>query len=320
MKTLATGVVKFTPTYALWSDGAQKQRYAYLPPGSKITTDGMLDGMEFWEYPVGFRLWKDFTRDGKLIETRLLLKKGGLTDWKMVAFKWRADYSDADAVPMGEMNAMGTMHDIPPEEACTGCHGKMYDNAIGFSALMLSHPLAGNDPLEVNLEKIDQLGWLTKSPPPGGFTLPGTDAQKAGFGYLHANCGMCHNKQSGVYKTKAGMDLWTHLDDSLKDVKTLRAYLSTVCSKWPAGPNPQEANIVKTCDAADATGTKMDTEISKTLRFAPNDEANSGIYDLMSLRGNGMADMMKQMPPLGTEIPDTDGGMAQVKALIHGLP
>lgn len=317
-KTLAPGVFKFTPTYALWSDGAMKQRYVYLPPGAKITTDGNLDGMEFWEYPVGFRLWKDFTRDGKLIETRLLLKKGGLTDWTMVAFRWKDDYSDADAIPLGEMNAMGTQHDVPPEEACKGCHGKMYDNAIGFSGLMLSHPLAGNDPLEVNLEKIDQMGWLTKSPPAGGFTLPGTEAQKQGFGYLHANCGMCHNVHSGVYTTKVGMDLWTHLDASMSDVTKLRAYLSTVCDQWPAGPNPIAP--IAMCEAGHATGTKMDTEISKTLRFAPNDELNSGIYDLMSLRGTGMADMMKQMPPIGTELPDTNGGMAEIKALIHGLP
>jgi len=153
-KELAAGVYKFTPAYALWSDGATKQRYVYMPPGGKIdTTD-----MDFWQYPAGFKLWKDFTRDGKLIETRLLLKKSdGATDWYMVAFVWNDDYTEATATPMGQMNARGTMHDVPPKEGCVGCHQSMHDNALGFSAMQLSHSL----PDSLNLTQIATMGWLT---------------------------------------------------------------------------------------------------------------------------------------------------------------
>ena len=303
---------KFTPVYTLWSDGATKQRYVYMPPGGKITTDAAANGMEFWEFPVGFKLWKDFSRDGKLIETRLLMKTGGLADWYMMAFLWKDDYSDAVAVPMGQMNAMATQHDVPPQEACTGCHGTMWDNALGFTALMLSHNL----PDSLNLQQIDQMGWLTKSPAAAGYALPGTQAEKDAFGYLHANCGMCHNSQSKIYKTKVGLDLWTHLDE-LSDVTKLKAYLSTVCDQWPAGANP--ATTISSCEAGHATGTNMDTDISKLKRITPKDKANSGLYDLMSLRGTGMADMMKQMPPIGTEVADTDG-LAKLETLINGLP
>jgi hypothetical protein len=307
-KTLAADVHPFTPAYLLWSDGAVKHRYVYMPPGAKIITDDM----EYWQYPAGFKLWKDFTRDGKLIETRLLMKiSGGIADWYQMAFKWKDDYSDAVAIPAGEQNAMGTMHDIPSKDDCKGCHSTMKDGAIGFSAVMLSH----NQPDSLNLTQIDQMGWLTTSPKAGGYTLPGNDTEKAALGYLHANCGMCHNGRSQVYKTKVTLDLWSHLD-KLDSVQNTFAYLSMVCDQWPGS---DKFTPITSCEAGHATGALMDTDISTLKRIAPKDPAQSGIHDLMALRATGMVGMMKQMPPLGTEITDPTG-MAQVDAWINSLP
>lgn len=307
-KTLAADVHPFVPAHTLWSDGAVKNRYAYMPPGGKIITDDM----EFWQYPAGFKLWKDFTRDGKLIETRLLQKiSGGLSDWYMVAFKWNADESDATALPMGEANAMGTMHDIPSKEDCKGCHTSMKDNSIGFTAAMLSHNL----PNSLNLAQIDQMGWLTTPAKAGGYPMPGDGPSQAALGYLHANCGMCHNYKSQVYKTKVTLDLWAHLD-KLDTVQNTFAYLSMVCDQWPGD---DKFNPKASCDAGHATGALMDTDISKLKRVAPGMSAESGIHDLMALRATGQAGMMKQMPPLGTEIIDPTG-LGVVDAWINALP
>ncbi len=311
-QTLAPGVYAFEPQYPLWSDSATKKRWVYMPPGGKITTDASARGMEYWEYPAGFKLWKEFSRDGKRIETRLLLKKsGGLTDWYMVAFKWNEDGSDAVAVPSGEMNAMGTQHDIPDEKACTGCHSKMNDNVLGFSALQLSHSIPGS----MTLAQADQLGWFTKSPPAGGFTLPGTEVDKKALGYMHSNCGMCHNTFSAVWNTKASLDLWTRLDQ-ISSVQTTRAYLSTVCAAWPGAGG--KASPITSCPEGQATGAPMDvTDISKPKRVVPKDPANSAIHDLMNLRVAGEDSI--QMPPLGTEMVDA-AGLADVDAWIDSLP
>lgn len=307
-KTLAPDVHKFTPAYTLWSDTAVKHRYVYMPPGGKIISDDM----EFWRYPAGFKLWKDFTRDGKLIETRLLMKlSDGYADWYMVAFKWKDDYSDALALPAGEMNAMGTLHDIPSKEDCKGCHTAMKDNAIGFSAAMLSHDL----PDSITLSRIVQMGWLTVPARPGGYPLPGDDTAKAALGYLHANCGMCHNGKSQVYKTKVTLDVWTHLD-KIASVQESFAYLSTVCDQWPG---PDKFTPITACAAGHATGAAMDTDISKAKRILPKNPSESGLHDLMSLRATGMVGMMKQMPPLGSEITDPTG-LGQVDAWIDSLP
>jgi len=313
-KVLVDGVHKFAPAYALWSDGALKQRYVYMPPGGKIDTSNM----DFWQYPAGFKLWKDFSRDGKLIETRLLMKRGdGISDWYMVAFVWNDDYTEATATPGGVMNARGTMHDVPPKEGCVGCHGAMHDYALGFSAVQLSKPMATDD---LNIAQIAQMGWMTDMPVAAGYPLPGTDVEKKALGYLHANCGMCHHAGSQVFNTSSSFDAWAHFD-KLGTVGAMPSFLSLVCDQWP-GPNGKNDKFspITACDAGHLTGATMDTDISKPLRVAPGHPENSGIHDLMALRATGMVDMMKQMPPLGTEIPDTVTGLPDVDAWITGLP
>ena len=129
--TLAPNVFAYQPQYALWSDGATKRRWVSLPVGSKIDTSSM----DYWDYPAGTKLWKEFTRDGVRVETRLLMKRGsGLGDWLMVAYKWNSSKTEATAVPDGEANASGTQHDIPSQKACSTCHSALSDNVLGFTA------------------------------------------------------------------------------------------------------------------------------------------------------------------------------------------
>jgi hypothetical protein len=316
-QTLAPGVHEFEPTYALWSDGAVKKRWVYMPPGGKIQTDSIGRGMEYWQYPAGFKLWKEFRRDGKLIETRLLLKLAdGLSNWFMVAFKWKDDHSDAVAIPDGEVNSMGTEHDIPSQKNCKDCHGAMYDNALGFSAMQLSHDARAGNPEEITLAKATELGWFNQAPPATGFKLPGTPVEQQALGYLHANCGMCHNPLSKVYTAKAAMDLWTRLDQ-IGSVPQTRAYLSLVCDQWP-GPGGRPSPITS-CEPGHATGANMEiADISKPKRVVPKDPANSGIHDLMSLRLAGVTGDSIQMPPLGTEIKDPTG-LKAIEDWINGL-
>src|SRR5205809_29033 len=65
-KDLSDGVMPYTPGAVLWSDGAEKHRFLFLPPGAQIdTTD-----LDSWKFPVDTKAWKEFRVDGKLIETR----------------------------------------------------------------------------------------------------------------------------------------------------------------------------------------------------------------------------------------------------------
>src|SRR3954451_12548637 len=67
---LGPGVVAYRPQFELWSDGASKRRWIFVPEGARIdSTD-----MDAWLFPPGTKLWKEFTRDGVRVETRLLYK------------------------------------------------------------------------------------------------------------------------------------------------------------------------------------------------------------------------------------------------------
>ena len=77
-KTLADGVRPYTPGLTFWSDGAQKSRFLYLPPGTKIDTSNM----DEWVFPIGTKVWKEFVVDSKRVETRLF--------WKVSATEWLA--------------------------------------------------------------------------------------------------------------------------------------------------------------------------------------------------------------------------------------
>ena len=275
--TLAPGVEEYRPKYQLWTDGAAKKRWVYLPAGSKIdTTD-----MNFWVYPVGTKLWKEFARDGVRVETRLLHKKADSV-WEMMAYHWNSAQTDAIAVPEGVQNASGTQHDIPSVTDCGACHSKLPDRAASFSAIQLSHSEPG-----VTLSKLISAGRLSK-PPSGPFTLPGSAQEQLALGTLHANCGICHNQKSFVF-AMVDMRLWLEVEN-LGSVKGTGTYLSTA-NKPLTASNP-------------STGQ---------ARVVPGDPGKSDLHIRMNQRG-----VVTQMPPLGTELVDT-AGLAAVDAWIQGL-
>lgn len=270
--TLADGVRPFAPNYALWTDGATKERYIYLPPGEQIDTSDM----EFWEYPAGTKVWKEFSRDGERIETRLLQKRVNGT-WLMMAYQWREDQSEADAVPDGRMNASGTAHDIPSSFECTTCHSRMKDKLLGFTAIQLDDEGGGmggaGSESETHLSDLVTEGLLTDEP--GDLSLPGTELDKAVLGYLHANCGTCHNSSSSV-QARVNMNLWLSPDPA-----QLATLADTPTYKTTVGV---------------ATSVPEDAPEGATDRIVPGSPQTSNVFLRMNSRGE-----IYSMPPLGTE-------------------
>ena len=70
-----------------------KSRHVYIPKCAKIDTSDM----DHWSMPVGTRFWKEFRRDGVLVETRLIHRYGpGPDDWIFASYQWPLnDPSDA---------------------------------------------------------------------------------------------------------------------------------------------------------------------------------------------------------------------------------
>jgi hypothetical protein len=297
--TLSPGVREFEPRFQLWSDGAEKRRFAYLPPCSQIDTTEP----DYWRYPQGTKFWKEFVRNDAngtpvRVETRLI-QKYSKTKWFMAAFVWNDDQTDALRVPGDDIsvnlaleNAKGTPHDVPGQKGCDGCHYQTADKGIGFSALMLDHE---GKPGHWTLQELIDGDWLTAAPA-RPIVVPGTEPQQAALGYMHANCGPCHN----AYSQQGGFELqyWLTLD-GLSSVESTQTYLTTV-GKTNKAPDPPEDQ--------------------PPYRIIPQDPEQSSVYWRMIQPPTYPQVQMggTHMPLIGTEITD-ETGVALVKAFIESL-
>lgn len=190
--TLAPGLIETSPRYPLWSDGAEKRRWLWVPPGGSIDTTDPDD----WVFPVGTVAFKEFRRDGLRIETRRIEKRAD--GWSMVSYLWRDDESDADAVPSGAPDARGTTHDVPSQLDCQRCHVGPADLLLGVGAIQSDDALQATLPLS--------------APVPA--TVPGDEPTRLALGYLHGNCGGCHRPGAlGGDRTGLFLDVAVGLPD-----------------------------------------------------------------------------------------------------------
>jgi hypothetical protein len=285
----------FRPKYELWSDGAVKTRWVYLPPGQKVDTTNM----DHWSMPVGARFWKEFKYNGKRIETRLIVRTGpGVNDVDYAAYKWSADEKTAtlwnasagekDYAPIGP-GAEGIMHDIPSKAECGRCHGPLPEHILGYSALQLSHNLGGE-----TLTTLTAANLLSVAPPNAGYTVPGNATEQAALGFLHANCGNCHNETpTGVtYALAKPYIVRVLVGDTT--VAATNTYKTAV--------NVQHSPALMFPDSGVGT-----------WRIQGGDANASELYYRMSIRGG------LQMPPIDTKITTPDGLMA-VENWIKALP
>jgi hypothetical protein len=201
--TVDAGHIAFSPQYPLWTDGATKRRWLSLPAGSAI--DG--SDPDAWIFPIGTRLWKEFSFGGQRVETRYMERQAD-GQWLYAAYAWSAaDGRDAQLAPAsGKRGAYplggGKAHTIPSVSDCKVCHQGGRSEVLGFSLIQLASDRdpgalhAGPSDIDVNL--LIARGLIVGSPqsalaPPRWSAASATD--RAALGYLHGNCGHCHNEQ-----------------------------------------------------------------------------------------------------------------------------
>ncbi len=173
----------FTPQFELWSDGATKRRWIYLPDCEIGTTD-----MDDWVFPVGTRAFKEFTVGATRIETRLIHRTGpGPDDFWYATYLWQDDGLDAQLVRDGVPDAKGTTFDVPSGDACFACHQAAPWRLLGFGAIQLSHQNGGTTLASLTAE------GLLSTPGETLYTVPNEGGAAPALGYLHVNCGNCHH-------------------------------------------------------------------------------------------------------------------------------
>jgi hypothetical protein len=284
---------EYEPRFPLWSDSAAKRRWMELPPGTKIdTTD-----MNRWVFPVGTRFWKEFTRDGIRVETRFIEKRLADDDasgaWFFVSYAWNAAQDATVAVSTGQQNANGTMHDIPSRANCKECHDSLRPSRVlGFQAIQLDFAAPAG---KLDLDDLIAMDLLT-APPAGAasphFPLPGTAVEKAALGYLHGNCGNCHNTSSPVHDTTT--------IDVLLDTTKLASVATT-------------PTFLTTVDKAADVPFNDENGILRDKIIISGDPDNSGLIVRMNTTIG-----IRHMPKIGSELVDPDGQTA-LRAWISSL-
>ena len=289
----ASTAMPYTPGVVLWSDGAEKHRYLYLPPGSAIDTSNL----DAWKFPIGTKAWKEFKVDGVLVETRLFWKRTD-TSWDSGTYVWDATGNAAlNTSPKGIVLPSG--YEIPTQKDCDKCHHGGSDKLLGIEAVALSLPSANG----ATLSDLAQRGALSHPPATTTATLPEdqTGMAAAALGYLHANCGMpCHSARG--------------LGDETKLVLRVRAGELFA----DASPNGAVAAVTAT-DTFVSTVNQQPTTAAVAHQFPGASRITPGAHDkslvwlVSHLRGN------YQMPPLVSHRID-DVGTQQLASWIDALP
>jgi uncharacterized repeat protein (TIGR03806 family) len=202
----AAGVTPYALNTPLWSDGAEKLRFIYLPQGTRLTADG--DGL--LQFPVGAAIIKTFAfgegAERRLIETRVLLHRAD--GWVALPYRWNVEQTEASlALAGGRLDLVtptgeAISYAIPNKNQCKTCHSK--DGQV-----IPIGPKARNLPQQW-LAQMVQRGGLD-AVPDGAASLPDWRTHATGpaeplaRAYLDVNCAHCHQPGGGA--SNSGLDL-----------------------------------------------------------------------------------------------------------------
>lgn len=268
--------LSFTPRYPLWTDGAEKRRWISLPRGTAI--DG--SDPEAWRFPEGTRIWKEFSFAGQRVETRFLeLRADG--QWLYAAYAWDAEGREARLVSSRGKRAAyplggGRSHAIPSVSDCKACHQGGASEVLGFSAFQLLDDGDGGalradrrSPGDIDVTILVARGLLVGYRGPTADPGLATSAtERSALGYLHGNCGHCHNP--------------------IGPLRNLGLFLRQALG----GESPALSSAVGQPLHKPAPGQSADA----TLRIEPGRPERSALLERAGSRSPAL-----QMPPLGTE-------------------
>lgn len=250
----------------LWSDGAAKRRFVFLPQ------DGTIELGEAGRliFPQGTVVAKDFILDGALIETRLMMREG--PGWEAISYRWRADSTDADALPDGaEETIGGQVWSFPNEADCQSCHTRASGFVLGLhmEQMQRSSDMFGLGQVD-QIAALEYLGLFDRPVVAADRVAPlaPLDDESASIeyrarSYLAANCAGCH-RPGGAAHTDVDLRMATRLADTSLCLPSEASY------GFPSGSRLIESG---------------DPEASVLLH-------------IMNITGEG------QMPPLGVNVPD----------------
>lgn len=198
----------------LWSDGARKRRWMFLPKNAKIG----FSATDPWTFPEGTCFIKHFDLDldpnaagGRIVrvETRVLIKRSG--DWIGYTYKWTDDQTDADLLNDGvvktyeiiDPRASGGVREqpwnFPSRTNCLFCHNANAGGALGVRTMQINREFAYQNGAQNQLSHWNEQGLFDRNlgdlATLGAYTNPSDTAKPLAArarSYLASNCAHCH--------------------------------------------------------------------------------------------------------------------------------
>jgi uncharacterized repeat protein (TIGR03806 family) len=217
----ASGVVPFRLATPLFSDGAEKFRFVYVPNGQAAA----YNAVEAFDFPVGTALVKTFAFPAdyrkpaeklRLIETRVLLHHAD--GWSAWAYLWNDQQTDATLKIAGakvSISSIGTDgaplsfdYSVPNKNQCKACHafnGKI--TPLGPKARNLNIDYAYARGTENQLVHWRTAGLLTGVPEAAEIPAAAdwrdetTTLEKRARTWLDVNCAHCHRAEGPASNT-----------------------------------------------------------------------------------------------------------------------
>ena len=258
-----------------WADGATATHHFALPGKGQLR----FSGNRGWQGPDGTALMQTLSRDGKRIETRVLLKQHN--EWLGYSYEWNKAQTDASLVDLegaDRVLANGKPWRIPSRAECMMCHGRAAGYVLSLTELQINRTHNYGEVKANQIQMLSQLGLVSGARPEkynaGGksasnrFTNPynpKADRTARVRTYWQVNCATCHVNAGGG---NSQMILSYHL--KLDATKTLGA--EPVHARFGLG---KKARII-----------------------APGDPAHSVMFQRIIRSGPG------RMPPIGTTASD----------------
>jgi hypothetical protein len=284
---VAPANLAFAPQYPLWSDGTTKRRWLHVPPGRHVDASRP----DAWVFPPGTRAWKEFAYGGRRIETRYIERRED-GSWLFATYLWNDEGSDAVLAPERGVKALAVAqapsgrYPIPSRADCLACHEGAAAPLLGVGALQLSpdrDPLASHARADggVDLPGLVARGWLQGLPGALLATPPriaaATPTERAALGYLHGNCGHCHNDSGSP------------------------APVRLVLAQRVTPPSTTQRAAAALFGAP--TRYRMPTAAGAAHTLIEPGRPDASVL-VLRMRSR---DPWTQMPPLGSQMPDADG-------------
>lgn len=183
---------------AMWSDGAEKERFFAIPDGTTITVGADGD----FDFPNGTVTVKTFKLSGKRIETRLLMRHMDGT-WAGYSYEWNDAETEATLLPGAKARTVGNQTwQYPSRAQCMACHTSVAGRVLGPELAQLNRDFTYPTGRARNqVLTLDGLGFFSAALPATWPRLeqpygagPLEDRARA---YLHSNCSGCHRVGAG---------------------------------------------------------------------------------------------------------------------------